>query len=218
MTVPPAEQNVKVPAWLNDPIYYHNRGNTTFRGESARPAATSSGLDDLMTEHPRVVDGMIEIFGSWIDRFGVDGFRIDTARHVNPEFWQAFVPAMLERAQGEGHPQLPHLRRSRRRRHGSPAQLAEHTRRDKLPQRARFRVRAWRRSRRVAGSKAPTESGASCLRARTSSTRAEMPAALQLPTFLGNHDAGRFSMFVRKALPKASDEEHARRASRSGMC
>ena len=39
------------------------------------------GLDDLFTEHPRVVDGMIEIYGSWIDRFGVDGFRIDTARH-----------------------------------------------------------------------------------------------------------------------------------------
>ena len=47
---------------------------------------------------------MIEIFGSWIDRFGVDGFRIDTARHVNPEFWQAFVPAMLERARAKGIP------------------------------------------------------------------------------------------------------------------
>ena len=31
--VQPAERNVKVPAWLNDPIYYHNRGDTTFNGE-----------------------------------------------------------------------------------------------------------------------------------------------------------------------------------------
>src|SRR3712207_7325911 len=46
----------------------------------------------------RVVQGMIDIFGGWIDRYGVDGFRIDTARHVNPEFWQAFVPAMRARA------------------------------------------------------------------------------------------------------------------------
>ena len=31
--VPPEERNIKVPAWLNDPIYYHNRGDSTFRGE-----------------------------------------------------------------------------------------------------------------------------------------------------------------------------------------
>jgi glycosidase len=32
-------------------------------------------------------------------------------------------------------------------------------------------------------------------------------SALQLPTFLGNHDAGRFSTFMRKALPNASNDE-----------
>src|SRR5690606_24193385 len=31
--------------------------------------------------------------------------------------------------------------------------------------------------------------------------------AQQLPTFVSNHDAGRFSMFVRRAFPTASDEE-----------
>jgi glycosidase len=48
--------------------------------------------------------GFIEVYGKWIDDFGVDGFRIDTARHVNPEFWQAFVPAMLARAKAKGIP------------------------------------------------------------------------------------------------------------------
>jgi len=100
--VPAAEKNVKVPAWLNDPIYYHNRGNSTFAGESSL-LGDFAGLDDLMTENPRVIAGMIEIFGSWIDR-GIDGFRIDTARHVNPEFWAAFTPAMLERAKARGIP------------------------------------------------------------------------------------------------------------------
>ncbi len=33
-----------------------------------------------MTEHPRVVQGFIDIYGAWIDEFGVDGFRIDTAK------------------------------------------------------------------------------------------------------------------------------------------
>jgi glycosidase len=90
--VPDAEKSVKVPAWLNDPIYYHNRGNTTFANESSQ-IGDFVGLDDLMTKNPRVVAGMIDIFGGWIDRFGIDGYRIDTARHVNPAFWAAFVPA-----------------------------------------------------------------------------------------------------------------------------
>jgi glycosidase len=33
------------------------------------------------------------------------------------------------------------------------------------------------------------------------------PAALQLPTFLGNHDNGRFGMVLRKTLPNAGDQE-----------
>jgi glycosidase len=37
------------------------------------------------------------------------------------------------------------------------------------------------------------------------------PAALQLPTFLGNHDMGRIGHFVRLAHPEASDEEVTRR-------
>ena len=101
--VPADEAESKVPDWLNDPIYYHNRGDTTFAGESSR-FGDFAGLDDLFTEHPRVVEGMIEIYGDWIRDFGIDGFRVDTARHVNPEFWQAFVPAMLKTADEAGIP------------------------------------------------------------------------------------------------------------------
>ena len=100
---PERERNVKVPAWLNDPIYYHNRGNTTFEGESSE-MGDFVGLDDLMTENPRVVQGFIDIYADWIDRYGVDGFRIDTARHVNVEFWQAFSAAMRQRAAARGIP------------------------------------------------------------------------------------------------------------------
>ncbi len=78
---------------------------------SRRSMATSPGSTISTTENPRVVDGFIDIFGGWIDEFGIDGFRIDTAKHVNPEFWQAFVPAMQARAKARGIP-LPHLRRS----------------------------------------------------------------------------------------------------------
>jgi len=101
--VPAGEETVKVPAWLNDPIYYHNRGNSAWYSE-ARLDGDFAGLDDLFTEHPRVVEGFIDIYGAWIEEYGIDGFRIDTARHVNPEFWQAFVPAIMEKARARGVP------------------------------------------------------------------------------------------------------------------
>lgn len=100
--VAPGHEQVKNPAWLNDVTLYHNRGNSTFFGESAT-RGDFGGLDDLMTEHPQVVQGMTAIFGQWLE-WGVDGFRIDTMRHVNAAFWQAFNPAMRARARALGRP------------------------------------------------------------------------------------------------------------------
>jgi Alpha amylase, catalytic domain len=128
---PKAETDVKVPAWLNDPLLYHNRGNTIFRGESST-MGDFVGLDDLMTENPRVVQGLIDTYGDWIDKYGVDGFRIDTARHVNPEFWQSFVPAMLARAKAKGIPNF-HIVGEVTTSDIDVALLAKHTRVDKLP-------------------------------------------------------------------------------------
>lgn len=79
----------KVPEWLNDVTLYHNRGNSTWSGESVT-YGDFDGLDDLMTENPVVVDGMVEIYKDWID-MGVDGFRIDTVKHVNYEFWEVWT-------------------------------------------------------------------------------------------------------------------------------
>ncbi|MDP1579244.1 MAG: alpha-amylase family glycosyl hydrolase [Candidatus Didemnitutus sp.] len=101
--VPPAELTAKNPAWLNNPIYYHNRGNSTFEGESSLHG-DFSGLDDTFTEHPDVVRGFIEIYRHWIQAYGIDGFRIDTVRHVNLEFWQAFSPALRAAARAIGRP------------------------------------------------------------------------------------------------------------------
>lgn len=200
--VPAAEKSVKVPAWLNDPIWYHNRGNSEWHGESTT-YGDFSGLDDLMTENPRVVAGLIEVFGSWIDRFGVDGFRIDTAKHVNPEFWQAFVPAILERAKARGIPNF-HIFGEVYQDTMEPGTLAVHTRVDNYPAVLDFAFRA-AALRTLAGGDGTEvwerlffgdplyEGGAD--------------KARQLPTFVSNHDAGRFSMFVRRAFPKARDEE-----------
>ena len=42
---------------------------------------------------------MIEIYETWVERLGIDGFRIDTVKHVNMEFWQQFAPGAARAAQ-----------------------------------------------------------------------------------------------------------------------
>ncbi|HEU5242411.1 MAG TPA: alpha-amylase family glycosyl hydrolase, partial [Ornithinibacter sp.] len=99
--IKPEDADVKVPAWLNDPTLYHNRGNSTYSGESTT-YGDFSGLDDLMTENPAVVDGFVDVYNQWVD-LGVDGFRIDTAKHVNFEFWQKFTTDVREHAASIGN-------------------------------------------------------------------------------------------------------------------
>ncbi len=98
----PSTAGGKVPAWLDDVTMYHNRGDSTFEGESSE-WGDFFGLDDLFTERPEVLDGMIAIYEKWIDA-GVDGFRIDTVKHVNIEFWQRFSPTLLDYAKAHGKP------------------------------------------------------------------------------------------------------------------
>ena len=64
-----------------------------------------SGLDDLNTDHPTLRRALRESYGFWIDKVGVDAFRIDTAFYVSPEFLYDFMhspdpsaPGMHERA------------------------------------------------------------------------------------------------------------------------
>lgn len=200
--VPPAEKDVKRPSWLNNPIYYHNRGNSTFRGESST-MGDFVGLDDIFTENPRVVRGMIDIYGAWIDKFGVDGFRIDTAQHVNPEFWQQFVPAMLERAKARGIPNF-HIFGEVATGDMDPAHTAENTRVDRLPAVLDFPFA--RAIVDVVSGTAGTDELAKLFRADPL-YEGGSAGALQLPTFIGNHDAGRFPMFIRHSIPNISDRE-----------
>lgn len=200
--VPKGEERVKKPDWLNDPIYYHNRGNTNWFGESAT-YGDFVGLDDVATEHPRVVAGMIDIYGSWIDRFGIDGFRIDTARHVNPEFWQAFEPAMIERARARGIPNF-HVFAEVATGEIDPGFLARwsHIAHLSAPIDMAFAAALQQ----AVGGKIGTDKVARLFEDDVLYRGGEK-AALRLPTFLGNHDFGRFSMFVKQANPGISQEE-----------
>ncbi len=50
-----------------------------------------SGLDDLNTGNPVVRNALKDSFNFWIDKAGVDGFRIDTAIYVEHDFWHDFI-------------------------------------------------------------------------------------------------------------------------------
>ena len=200
--VPAGEERAKVPDWLNDPRWYHNRGNTNWAGESAQ-YGDFVGLDDLATENPRVLAGFIEIYGSWIDRFGVDGFRIDTAKHVNAEFWRSFVPAMLARAKARGIPNF-HIFGEVATSDYDPALLASWTRNAGLPATLDFAFAH------AAVTAASGSSGTQELaRLIDDDVLYEGGAASALiqPTFLGNHDAGRVGMFLTRLAPKADNDE-----------
>jgi len=105
LVIPAGEEYVKVPAWLNDPKYYHNQGDTTFEGENS-VYGDFAGLDDINTDDPEVVQLMIDTFTQLISEFKPDGFRIDTVKHVNIEFWQSFAPALVEHAKQIGIPEF----------------------------------------------------------------------------------------------------------------
>ncbi|WBY16282.1 alpha-amylase family glycosyl hydrolase [Erythrobacteraceae bacterium WH01K] len=200
--VPKAEKDIKVPAWLNDPIYYHNRGDSAWVGESS-VYGDFVGLDDLFTEHPRVVQGMIDIFGGWIDEFGIDGFRIDTAKHVNPGFWQQFVPAIRARAAAAG---IPNFHVFGEVYWSNPVQPlgAEIMAKSGLPYTLDFGFAA--AAQEVAGGKSAPSMMADLME-QDAVYPGGADTAPGLPTFLGNHDMGRFSMFVRDHAEGAGEDE-----------
>jgi alpha-amylase len=102
--VPQGLANVKAPAWLNDVTNYHDRGDVDFSScsQSCYEQGDVFGLDDLFTEKPVVVNGLIQIYSDWITRYKLDGFRVDTARHLNAGFWRLWIPKMIAAAKSVG--------------------------------------------------------------------------------------------------------------------
>jgi glycosidase len=204
--IPAGEERARTPAWLNDISLYHNRGETTFRGESSL-YGDFVGLDDLATEHPRVVNGMIAIFKDWISRFGIDGYRIDTAQHVNPAFWQAFVPAIMAHARAHGLPNFT-LFGEISTDDMDVGRLARHTHIDGLPNVLDFAL--WAGATQAIGGTAPTSLLAR-LFADDVLYAGGTATARGNPSFVSNHDKGRFAWRAQAANPAASRDELARR-------
>jgi glycosidase len=194
------DREIKVPQWLNDPTAYHNRGEIQSGGESALYGDVA-GLDDLFTEQPRVVEGMIDIYADWVANFAISGLRLDTAKHVNNEFWNRFVPAMQEQAAKSSRKDFfifgevydP-----------DPAFLSEFVHRASMPSILDFGFAA-AALRFATGLAAPSKLAE--FFAKDAYYTTPHTNAYGLVTFLGNHDVGRIAYLLAKELPTASDEE-----------
>jgi alpha-amylase len=196
----PSEEKLKVPAWLNDVTLYHNRGDTTFVGENSL-YGDFFGLDDLFTEHPRVVRGMIDVYEKWIRDFGVDGFRIDTMKHVNDEFWQEFGPEVLEFARREGKREFFMFGEV----FDTTKSFTSHfTTTDRMQAVLDFPFQDAARN--FASKSAATSRLQTFFEDDDWYTDADSNV-YQLPTFLGNHDMGRIGHFVVADNPGAGDSE-----------
>jgi glycosidase len=190
--IPAGEEDVKVPAWLNNKAYYHNRGDSEWKGESSL-YGDFAGLDDLFTEHPDVVKGLTEIYKFWISEFKIDGFRIDTVRHVNDSFWQSFGPAIQAHAKSEGIKEFYTFGEVF---NPDPKYLSHFTTVAKLPSVLDFGFQSVA-TKVIAENAAPAALAA--LYAQDPLYKGEFGDASILPTFLGNHDMGRFGHFIDKS-------------------
>jgi glycosidase len=196
--VPPGEAHSKGPEWLNDVTLYHNRGNSTFRGESS-VYGDFAGLDDVFTENPAVVRGFIEVYGRWMEGYGIDGFRIDTVKHVNMEFWQAFAPAIRARAAGIGRPDFLQFGEVNNG-NGDVALMSEFSTTGTLDATIDF---GFYQGARDFVSKGNDSAGIVSILAKDALYTDHDSTVQNTTTFISNHDAGRFAYFLGQDNPKA---------------
>src|ERR687898_797057 len=199
--LPPGEENAKNPAWLNDPLLYHNRGNTSFTGENSL-YGDFFGLDDLWTERREVVEGMVDIYSFWIEEFGVDGFRIDTTKHVNMEFWQKFGPDILAAAEARGIDDFFAFGEVFDQQFGPPF-MSEFSTTGQLQSTIDFGFQLAARG--FASQSAPADTLRDFFALDDYYTDADSNA-YAMPTFLGNHDMGRIGYFLQRVDQAGADD------------
>ncbi|RPF32988.1 pullulanase-type alpha-1,6-glucosidase [Streptomyces sp. TLI_185] len=199
-TVAAADKNAKVPAWLNDPTMYHNRGDSTFAGESAT-YGDFGGLDDLWTERPEVVQGMEKIYERWVRDFGIDGFRIDTVKHVDMDFWTQWATALDAYAAKQGRKNFFMFGEVYS---ADTSITSPYVTQGRLDATLDFPFQDAARSYASQGGSAQKLASLFGDDYKYTTDKAN---AYEQVTFLGNHDMGRIGYFLNQDNPKATDAE-----------
>ena len=81
--------------WFNP-----NRTISNWKDKDEVEKGWLAGLPDLDQSNPEVEAYFIENALWWIEETGIDGFRLDTMRHVTHDFWQNFSATIKEQYPG----------------------------------------------------------------------------------------------------------------------
>ncbi|WP_370412232.1 pullulanase-type alpha-1,6-glucosidase [Streptomyces fradiae] len=200
-----AGAGTKVPAWLNDPTMYHNRGDSTWAGESAE-YGDFVGLDDLWTERPEVVEGMKRIYEKWVRDFRIDGFRIDTVKHVDLDFWTQWATALDAYAKKQGREDFFMFGEVYS---ADTSVTSPYVTRGRLDATLDFPFQDAARAFASQGAGADRLAKVFADDYKYGSDKAN---AYEQVTFLGNHDMGRIGTFLKQDHRDASDAELVQRA------
>ncbi|MGW0933960.1 pullulanase-type alpha-1,6-glucosidase [Streptomyces sp. NPDC002666] len=201
----PVTTGGKTPSWLNDPTMYHNRGDSTYAGESTT-YGDFSGLDDLWTERPEVVSGMEKIYEKWVRDFDIDGFRIDTVKHVDMDFWTQWATALDTYAAEHGRKDFFMFGEVYS---ADTAITSPYVTQGRLDATLDFPFQE--AARQYASQGAPASKLAAVFGDDYRYTTDKANAYEQVK-FLGNHDMGRIGTFLKQDNPKADDAELVKRA------
>ncbi len=87
------------PPILQRPEAYNRRGRVTSWEDDLQVVYGDfpGGLKDLRTENIEVREALTAAFVRWVRETDIDGFRIDTIKHVDYEFWEFFAPEVRRR-------------------------------------------------------------------------------------------------------------------------
>ena len=100
----PSINRIPSPGVLGTAQAYHGYGRIlNYDDEKQRTLGDfPGGLKDVATELQSVRDEMFDKYTRWVEEIDLDGFRIDTVKHVEYEFWRDFAPRVRQRLAPQG--------------------------------------------------------------------------------------------------------------------
>ena len=204
--IPEDQKSAKNPAWLNKLDNYHNVGSVDRCWGVGRCDQIGDfySLDDLATEKPEVYQGWVNVYSEWIKKYGFEGFRVDTARHVDNDFFKNWSPGIKSAAESTGINNFTIFGEVY---DVNPMNLVTYVREKKIETVLDFAFQ------RTATEFASGRSGASVLANLFSVDDQYTTAtstASNLVTFLGNHDMGRVGFLIPAAQVQAKNDLLAR--------
>ena len=204
--LPEDVKSAKNPAWLNKLDNYHNVGTIDRCWGVGRCEQIGDfySLDDLATEKPEVYQGWVNVYSEWIKKYGFEGFRVDTARHVDNDFFKNWSPGIDSAAKSVGIDNFTI--------YGevwdvNPMNLVTYVREKKIQTVLDF---AFQRSATQFASGYSDASVLATLFDVDDQYTTSTSTASNLVTFLGNHDMGRVGFLIPQAQAQAKTDLLAR--------